>query len=123
MTEFNATPEGRSQNLMLDWNGKIVIPIKALKRLQILANLCSEGLMNPRDCTVLLTSLDAHLSESMLPEPARSSQALLLLKLYRDAVPAALELANQRLEEISTTVVAIMLAGERERAEGGNNEE
>jgi hypothetical protein len=45
----------------------------------------------------------------------------LLLKLYRDAVPTALELANQRLEEISTTVVAIMLAAER--AEGGDNEE
>ena len=121
MTEFNATPEGRSQNLTLDWNGKIVIDIRALKRLQILANRCAEGLMNPRDCTVLLTSLDAHLSESALPEPARSSQALLLLKLYRDAVPTALELANQRLEEISTTVVAIMLSAER--AEGGDNEE
>jgi hypothetical protein len=120
MAEFNATPEGRSQNLTLDWNGKIVIDIRALKRLQILANRCAEGLINPRDCTVLLASLDAHLSESILPEPARSSQALLLLKLYREAVPCALELANERLEEISTTVVAIMRTAER--AEGGNNE-
>jgi len=120
MPKNDATPEGRSQNLMLDWNGKIVIEVKALNRLQILANHCAEGLMNPRDCTVLLTSLDTHLSESLLPEPARSSQALLLLKLYRDAVPSALELANERLEEISTTVAAILRAAER--VEGGNND-
>jgi hypothetical protein len=120
MPKNDATPEGRSQNLMLDWNGKIVIDIRALKRLQILANICAEGLMNPRDCTVLLASLDAHLNESILPEPARISQALLLLKLYREAVPCALELANERLEEISTTAVAIMRTAER--AEGGKNE-
>jgi hypothetical protein len=120
MPKNDATPEGRSQNLTLDWNGKIVIDIKALKRLQILANHCAEGLMNSRDCTVLLTSLEAHLNESMVPEPARTSQALLLLKLYSDAVPSALEVANERLEKISTTVVAIMCTAER--AEGGNND-
>jgi hypothetical protein len=120
MPKNDATPEGRSQNLTIDGNGKIVIDIRSLERLQILANRCAEGLMNPRDCTVLLASLEAHLSESILPEPARTSQALLLLKLYREAVPCALELANDRLEEISTTVVAIMRTAER--AEGGNNE-
>jgi hypothetical protein len=120
MPKNDAIPEGRSQNLTLDWNGKIVIDIRALKRLQILANRCAEGLMNSRDCTVLLASLDAHLSESLLPEPVRTSQALLLLKLYRDAVPSALELANERLDEISTTVVAIMRTAER--TEGGGHE-
>jgi hypothetical protein len=120
MPKNDAGAEGRSQNLTLDWNGKIVIDIRLLKRLQLLANRCAEGLLDPRDRTVLLNCLDLHLSESVLPEPARSSQALLLLKLYRDAVPEALEVANERLEEISTTVVAIMRTAER--AEGGNNE-
>jgi len=120
MPKNEATPEGRSQNLTLDWNGKIVIPIKALKRLQLLANRCAEGLMNPRDCTILLTSLNTHLAESVLPEPMRTSQALVLLNLYQDAVPGALETANERLEEISTTLVAIMRTAER--IEGGNNE-
>jgi len=120
MPEFNATPEGRSQNLMLDWNGKIVIDIKALNRLQLLANRCAEGLMNPRDCTVLLTSLNTHLAESVLPEPMRTSQALVLLNLYQDTVPEALEKANQQLEEISTMVVAIMRTAER--AGGESNE-
>ena len=119
MSEFDATPEGRSQNLTLDWNGKIIIDIRALKRLQILANRCAEGLMNSRDCTVLLTSLNTHLTESVLPEPMRTSQALVLLNLYQDAVPCALETANQQLEEISTTLVAIMRAAE---SVGGNHE-
>ncbi len=119
MSEFDATPEGRSQNLTLDCNGKIIIDIRVLKRLQLLANRCAEGLMNPRDCTVLLTSLNTHLAESELPEPARTSQALVLLNLYQDAVPCALETANERLEEISTTLVAIMQAAE---PVGGNHE-
>lgn len=118
---FSDGRSAESQNLPLDWNGKIVIDIRALKRLQFLANRCAEGLMTPRDATVLLTSLDAHLSESTLPEPGRSGQALLLLKLYRDAVPEALELTNQRLEEISTTLVSIMRAAER--VEGGRDDE
>jgi hypothetical protein len=49
----------------------------------------------------------------------RTSQALVLLNLYQDAVPSALEIANERLEEISTTVVAIMRTAERV---GGGNE-
>ncbi len=119
MTFSDGRP-AEGQNLPLDWNGKIVVDIRELKRLQLLANRCAEGLTTPRDATVLLTSLDIHLTESTLPEPVRSGQALLLLKLYGDAVPAALELANQRLEEISTTLVSIMRVAER--AEGGNNE-
>jgi hypothetical protein len=120
MPKNDATPEGRSQNLTIDGNGKIVVDIRALKRLQILANICAEGLLDPLDRTVLLSCLDLHLSESVLPEPARSSQALLLLKLYREAVPSALELANERLEEISRAVVAIMRTAEHEP--GGSNE-
>jgi hypothetical protein len=119
MPKNEATPEGRSQNLTLDWDGKIIIDIRSLKRLQLLANRCAEGLMNPRDCTVLLSSLNTHLVESVLPEPMRTSQALVLLNLYQDAVPSALEIANERLEEISTTVVAIMRTAERV---GGGNE-
>jgi hypothetical protein len=119
MTFSDGRP-AEGQNLPLDWNGKIVIDIRSLKRLQLLANRCAEGLMTPRDATVLLTSLDIHLTESKLPEPVKSGQALLLLNLYRDAVPEALELANQRLEEISTTLVSIMRAAER--AEGGSND-
>jgi hypothetical protein len=49
----------------------------------------------------------------------RTSQALVLLNLYQDAVPCALETANQQLEEISTTLVAIMRAAE---SVGGNHE-
>lgn len=118
MTFSDGRP-AEGQSLPLDWNGKIVIDVRALKRLQLLANRCAEGLMTPRDATVLLTSLDAHLTESGLPEPTQTSQALLLLKLYRDTVPSALELANERLEEISTALVAIMKSAERA---GGNNE-
>jgi hypothetical protein len=118
MTFSDGRP-AEGQNLSLDWNGKILVDVRALKRLQILANRCAEGLLDPRDRTILLNCLDLHLSESVLPEPARSSQALLLLKLYRDTVPCALELANERLEEISTALVAIMKSAERA---GGNNE-
>jgi hypothetical protein len=118
MTFSDGRP-AEGQSLPLDWNGKIVIDVRALKRLQLLANRCAEGLLYPRDRTILLNCLDLHLSESVLPEPARSSQALLLLKLYRDTVPSALELANERLEEISTALVAIMKSAERA---GGNNE-
>jgi hypothetical protein len=120
MSKNDATPEGRSKNLTLDWNGKIIIDARPLKRLQLLANRCAEGLLDPRDRTILLDFLDLHLTESTLPEPARSNQALLLLRLYREVVPSALELANERLEEISTAVVAILRTAER--AGGGSDE-
>ena len=120
MTSSNDCPAGRSQNVTLDWNGKIVIDIRALKRLQLLANNCSQGLDDPRNYTILLNSLDAHLSESTQPEPFRTEQALVLLDLYRGAVPSALETAISRLEEISAALVLIMKTAER--ADGGNNE-
>ena len=119
MTFSDGRP-AEGQNLTLDLNGKIVISPKALLRLKNLVDLCIYDLSDPRDSSIVLSCLDTHLTESTLPEPARSSQGLLLLKLYRNSVPAALELANQRLENISTALLTIVQTAER--AEGGSNE-
>jgi hypothetical protein len=119
MTFSDGRP-AEGQNLPLDWNGKIVVDIRALKRLQLLANNCSQGLDDPRNYTILLNSLDAHLIESTQPEPFRTEQALVLLNLYQDAVPSAIETAISRLEEMSAALVLIMKTAER--ADGGNNE-
>jgi hypothetical protein len=120
MTFSDGRP-AEGQNLPLDWwNGKIVIDAKAVLRLKNLVDLCLADLDDPRDSSIVLTCLDTHLTESTLPEPARSSQALLLLKLYRNSVPPALELANQRLQDISTALLTIVRTAER--AEGGSND-
>jgi len=117
MTFSDGRP-AEGQKLPLDLNGKIVISPKALLRLKNLVDLCLADLNDPRDSSIVLTCLDTHLTESTLPEPARSSQALLLLKLYRNSVPPALELANQRLEDISTALLTIVRTAERAEEKG-----
>lgn len=119
MTFSDGRP-AEGQNLTLDLNGKILIDVKAVLRLKNLVDLCIQNLDDPRDSSIVLTCLDDHLTESTLPEPTRTSQALLLLKLYRDSVPPALELANQRLERISQALLTLVRTAER--VEGGNNE-
>jgi hypothetical protein len=118
MTFSDGRP-AEGQKLPLDLNGKIVISPKALLRLKNLVDLCIYDLSDPRDSSIVLSCLDTHLTESTLPEPARSSQGLLLLKLYRNSVPPALELANQRLEEVSTALLTIVRTAERA---GGSDE-
>jgi hypothetical protein len=102
----------RSKNLTFDLEDKIIIDRKTIKRLRWLVIRCAEGLIDPQDCTVFLESLDNHLCETTVPEPQRTSQALLLLKSYRDCVPSALEVAADRLEEISKTLTVILRASE-----------
>jgi hypothetical protein len=112
MTLSGNRPQGRSQSLTSDSDDKIIIDRKTVKRLRSLATRCAEELLNPRDCTVFLESLDSHLTESTVPEPQRTSQALLLLKVYRDVVPDALEEVTELLEELREILGFILRASE-----------
>jgi hypothetical protein len=74
-----------------------------------------DELVNPRDCEIFLTFLDAYLSENNSPEPRK---ALLLLNYYRDVVPDALEEIADRLEEARRIFKFILTASKL----GGGNE-
>jgi hypothetical protein len=116
MTFSDGCPCGRSQHLTFaESNDKIVIDRKTFKQLLALLNSCVDELVNPRDCEIFLTFLDAYLSENNSPEPRK---ALLLLNYYRDVVPDALEEITDRLEEARRIFKFILTASKL----GGGNE-
>ena len=107
MPESERCPKGRSQLLTSELGDKVVIDRKTFKQLRSLIWHCEASVEYSRNSDIFLTSLDTYLSECENPEAKKS---VMLLKVYRDTVPEALEEAAGWIEEARELTDTILAA-------------
>jgi hypothetical protein len=119
MPKNDATPEGRSQNLMSP--DMVMIDRKTCHELGKLVGRSIDQLQTIRHCEILITSLDYDLTEMEDKELRQSpdiSKALLLVKYWLDVVPEYHTDISGWLQKAFETLQIVLTANEL----GGGNE-
>jgi hypothetical protein len=119
MPKNDATPEGRSQKLTSP--NMVMIDRKTYQDFMNLVGRSVDQLQNIRQCEILITSLEHHLSELEDKELLQSldiSKALLLLQYWLDIVPQAHTEIDGWLTEAFHTLQTVLVASNL----GGGNE-
>jgi hypothetical protein len=120
MPKNDATPEGRSQKLMLP--DLVTIDRKTCHELGKRIGKSIDQLQSIRRCEIILTSLEYHLSEladdSDLQNSFEIGKGILLLKYWIDCVPESQTEIFEWLQEAFQTLQTVLTASEL----GGGNE-
>jgi hypothetical protein len=115
MTIKNDCPAGRSQFLTSESDDKIVVDRQTFKKLFLLLGRCANNLMMSRRNEIFLTSLKNYLPDF---ETDEASKSLLLLGIWLDVVPEALEETAGWLDEAKEIMNVILSASKL----GGRND-
>jgi hypothetical protein len=121
MPKNDATPEGRSQKLTFSSGDMVALDRKTYQDFMNLVGRSVDQLQNIRQCEIIITSLEHHLSELEDKELLQSldiAKALLLLQYWLDVVPQAHTEIDDWLTQAFHTLQTVSVASKL----GGGNE-